>query len=131
MDTTSTHAALVVVPSPGQIQIERIPTKRPQSFEILVSPLYVGIDWADQHHDVVVIDEQGKQLDKKRTVHSAEGLEDLVRFLKSIGDVHQHADHRACIIETNSTSGILGAVEVEERERGAAKRHGRALCQTP
>jgi 2-epi-valiolone-7-phosphate 1-reductase len=47
MDTTSTHAALAVVPSSGQIQIERIPTKRPQSLEILVSPLYVGICGSD------------------------------------------------------------------------------------
>ena len=62
---------------------------------------YVGIDWADQHHDVVVIDEHGKQVDKKRVEHSAEGLADLVEFLKGIGDVRQHADHVACIIETN------------------------------
>lgn len=37
MQTVSTHAALVV-PAPGQMLIERVPTKRPQVGEILVSP---------------------------------------------------------------------------------------------
>ena len=46
---------------------------------------YVGIDWADQHHDVVVIDEHGKQLAKKRVAHSAEGLEELVNSSKGLG----------------------------------------------
>lgn len=66
---------------------------------------FVGIDWADQHHDVVIIDEQGKQLDKKRVAHSAEGMTELLTFLRSIGDVPVHPDHVACIIETNK--GLL------------------------
>jgi transposase len=72
---------------------------------------YVGIDWADQHHDVAVIDEHGKQLDKKRVAHSAEGLADLVTIVKSIGDVSQHADHVACIIETNKGLLITALLE--------------------
>jgi hypothetical protein len=39
-------------------------------------------------------------------VHSTEGLEDLMRFLKSIGNVRQHADHVACIIETNTSVSL-------------------------
>lgn len=46
MQTVSTHAALVV-PAPGQILIESVPTKRPRSGEILVSPLRVGICGSD------------------------------------------------------------------------------------
>lgn len=72
---------------------------------------YVGIDWADQHHDVVVIDEHGKQVDKKRAAQSAEGLADLVEFLKGIGDVRQHADQVACIIETNKGLLITALLE--------------------
>ena len=72
---------------------------------------YVGIDWADQHHDVVVIDEHGKQLDKKRVAQSAEGLAELVDFLKGIGDVRQHADQVACIIETNKGLLITALLE--------------------
>jgi len=44
--TSTTHAALTV-PSPGQIRVERVPTKGPESGEILVSPLYVGICGTD------------------------------------------------------------------------------------
>ena len=72
---------------------------------------FVGIDWADQHHDVVVIDEHGKQLDKKRVAHSAEGLTELVEFLQRIGDVRQHADHVACILETNKGLLITALLE--------------------
>ncbi len=46
MQTESTHAALVV-PAPGQILLEHVPTKRPQAGEILVAPLYVGICGSD------------------------------------------------------------------------------------
>ncbi len=46
MQTTSTHAALVV-PEPGQMRIEWVPTKRPQAGEILVSPLLAGICGSD------------------------------------------------------------------------------------
>ena len=72
---------------------------------------YVGIDWADQHHDVAVIDEHGKQLDKKRVAQSAEGLGELVEFLKGIGDIRQHTDHVACIIETNKGLLITALLE--------------------
>ncbi|HEY7349542.1 MAG TPA: alcohol dehydrogenase catalytic domain-containing protein [Ktedonobacterales bacterium] len=46
MQTVSTHAALVVS-APGQIGIERVPTPRPRSGEILIAPLYVGICGSD------------------------------------------------------------------------------------
>ncbi|MCA1597859.1 MAG: IS110 family transposase [Chloroflexi bacterium] len=62
---------------------------------------YAGIDWADQHHDAVVIDAGGKRVATTRVAHSAEGLGTLVTFLKGIGDVTDHPDHLACIIETN------------------------------
>jgi len=72
---------------------------------------YVGIDWADQHHDAAIIDEQGKQVGKKRVAHSAEGMEDLVEFLKGIGDVATHPDQMACIIETNKGLLITALLE--------------------
>jgi len=62
---------------------------------------YAGIDWADQHHDAVVIDAGGKRVATTRVAHSAEGLGTLVTFLKGIGDVTDHPDHLACILETN------------------------------
>jgi transposase len=72
---------------------------------------YVGVDWADQHHDVVVIDEQGKYCGVKRVAHTAEGLDELVAFLKAIGDVAEHPNHLACIIETNKGLLITALLE--------------------
>jgi transposase len=74
---------------------------------------YAGIDWADQHHDVVVIDEQGKQRGVKRVAHTAAGLDELVAFLKAVGDgdVAAHPDHLACIIETNKGLLITALLE--------------------
>ena len=66
---------------------------------------YAGIDWADQHHDAVVVDEQGKQVSKKRVAHSAAGLAELIDYLKGVGDVTDHPEHLACILET--TTGLL------------------------
>ena len=57
---------------------------------------YAGIDWADQHHDAVVIDEAGQRVAALRVAHTAEGLADLTTFLKGIGDVAEHPDHLAC-----------------------------------
>ena len=39
--------------------------------------IFVGHDWAEDHHDVVVVDEDGKRLHATRV---AEGVEGLARF---------------------------------------------------
>jgi transposase len=62
---------------------------------------YAGIDWADQHHDAVVIDAEGKRVATTRVAHSAEGLAALAAFLRGIGDVAAQPEHLACIVETN------------------------------
>ena len=72
---------------------------------------YAGIDWADQHHDAVVIDEGGKRVGALRVAHTAEGLGTLVAFLQGLGDVAAHPDHLACIVETNR--GLLIAALLE------------------
>ena len=66
---------------------------------------YAGIDWANDHHDVVVLDEAGKRLGKCRVSHTAEGLTQLSTFLKGVGDIAEHPEHLACIIETKQ--GLL------------------------
>jgi transposase len=72
---------------------------------------YVGIDWADQHHDVAIIDEHGKHVGKKRVAHTAEGMEELLAFLKGMGEVATHPDQVACIIETNKGLLITALLE--------------------
>jgi transposase len=66
---------------------------------------YAGIDWADEHHDAVVIDEAGKRVLSLRVAHSAEGLAQLHAGLGGIGDVGEQPEHLACIVETSQ--GLL------------------------
>src|SRR5258708_22412984 len=43
---------------------------------------YAGIDWVDDHHDAVVIDEQGQRVASCRVAHTPDGLAQLVTFLQ-------------------------------------------------
>jgi hypothetical protein len=43
--------------------------------------LYAGIDWADDHHDLVVIDDAGRTLGSLRVSHDPAGLTQLHEFL--------------------------------------------------
>jgi len=59
---------------------------------------YVGLDWADTHHDVDVLDEAGKRVGARRFAHSHEGLNELKAFLLGIA---ASPENLACIVETN------------------------------
>src|SRR5215470_9663113 len=59
---------------------------------------YVGLDWADTHHDVEVLDEAGKRMGARRFAHSHQGLNELRQFVLS---VVTSPDQLACIVETN------------------------------
>ena len=59
---------------------------------------YVGLDWADTHHDVEVLDEAGKRVGARRFAHSHEGLNALKQFVLSIA---AQPENLACIVETN------------------------------
>jgi transposase len=59
---------------------------------------YVGLDWADTHHDVEVLDEAGKRVGVRRFAHSHEGLHELKAFLLGIAASPENLD---CIVETN------------------------------
>jgi hypothetical protein len=45
---------------------------------------YAGIDGADDHHDAVVIDEQGHRVASCRVSHTPEGLAQLVTCVQGI-----------------------------------------------
>lgn len=66
---------------------------------------FAGIDWADQHHDVVVLDAAGTRVGQLRVPHSAAGVGQLIAWLRQIGDVSTCPEHLACLIET--THGVL------------------------
>lgn len=65
---------------------------------------YVGIDWADQHHDALVIDETGHQVASIRIDHNPQGFAKLTTFLQQLTG-SESKEHMACIIET--THGLL------------------------
>lgn len=73
---------------------------------------YVGIDWSDTHHDVLAIDDAGRQVNTPmRVVHSPEGLEKLHVFLESISG-STGKENLACIVETSH--GLLIAFLLEQ-----------------
>src|SRR5258708_1978534 len=59
---------------------------------------YVGLDWADTHHDLVVLDEAGRRAGSRHVAHSQEGLEELKQFLLTITP---DLEELACIVETS------------------------------
>jgi len=65
---------------------------------------FCGIDWANDHHDALSIDEQGRQLGSIRVAHTPEGLNRLDAYLENLVGELGH-EQVACIIET--THGLL------------------------
>ena len=65
---------------------------------------YAGIDWANDHHDILVIDEKGRQVGMLRVDHNPQGMTKLNTFLEQIVGA-ESKDQMACIIET--THGLL------------------------
>jgi hypothetical protein len=68
--------------------------------------LYAGIDWADDHHNLVVIDDAGLTTGSLRVSHTSTGLTQLHEFLAKFapeqaemacialhhsGSAHQHS----------------------------------------
>jgi transposase len=71
---------------------------------------FAGIDWADTHHDVLVIDDTSRQVGSCHVTHTVEGLRQLQDFLLSISGP-ERKEEMACIIET--THGLLIAALLE------------------
>jgi len=65
---------------------------------------YIGVDWADQKHDAVAIDDGGHQLGSIRVAHTPDGLTRLENWLSSLPG-KPSKEQTACIIET--THGLL------------------------
>ena len=60
--------------------------------------IYVGIDWAEAHHDICVLDEGGTVLAKRRI---AEGLEGVGQLHALLADHAREPDHVVVGIETD------------------------------
>jgi transposase len=48
--------------------------------------LFCGIDWAEAHHDVAIIDENGQMVAKKRVTDDPARLAQLIEVLAAVGD---------------------------------------------
>jgi transposase len=66
--------------------------------------ILVGIDWAEDHHDVAVMDEQGKVLARERV---AEGIKGVGRLHALIGDYTDDPEQVAVGIQTDR--GLMAA----------------------
>src|SRR5438132_2960217 len=71
---------------------------------------YAGIDWANDHHDALVIDEHGHKIGSLRVSHTKAGLGKLNTFLEQLSATASK-EQMACIIET--THGLLIAFLLE------------------
>lgn len=72
---------------------------------------FCGIDWANDHHDAVSIDEHGQQVGSMRVAHTPEGLSHLDAYLEQVAGP-AGKEQIACIIET--THGLLIAHLLEQ-----------------
>jgi transposase len=48
--------------------------------------VFCGIDWAEGHHDIALIDEHGSLIGKRRIVESLDGLTEFTAMLAAAGD---------------------------------------------
>lgn len=51
--------------------------------------VYCGIDWAEAHHDIALVDDTGRQLARRRIPDTAAGLTELLTLLAEHGDCEQ------------------------------------------
>jgi hypothetical protein len=58
---------------------------------------FTGIDWADTHHDIVILEESGQKLTSFRVPHTPEGLAELTSRLEAVCGPGNKAA-MACII---------------------------------
>jgi hypothetical protein len=52
--------------------------------------VYCGIDWAEKHHDVALVDANGRLVAKRRIKESVEGFAELTAMLAEAGDTAQN-----------------------------------------
>jgi transposase len=72
---------------------------------------FTGIDWADTHHDSVILDQEGHLVGKPfRVDHTPKGLDALIERLKLVLGQHP-PEAMACILETRQGLLITALLE--------------------
>ena len=52
--------------------------------------VFCGIDWAEKHHDVAIVDDRGQLVAKRRIGDNAAGLRSLLEMLAEHGDAAEN-----------------------------------------
>ena len=65
--------------------------------------LYVGVDWAEDHHDVCVMDSEGRVLGTRRVIDSVKGVGELHALVAQHADV----DDEEVIVGIEIDRGLL------------------------
>jgi len=76
---------------------------------------FAGIDWADKHHDGVVLDAMGQRLSTRRYPHSAEGLASLTIDWRGLGASPEEV---VCVVEMRQGLLIVALLIVALLEAG-------------
>jgi transposase len=75
---------------------------------------YAGIDWADDHHDLVILDDAGEIVRSLRVTHTATGIHDLIALLRTTvtrPDQTVAWEQVVCVIETSHGLLITALLE--------------------
>jgi transposase len=67
--------------------------------------VFCGIDWAELHHDIALVDRDGQLIAKRRIKDSAEGFTELLAMLAEAGDT----DHAPIPVAIETPRGLLVA----------------------
>jgi transposase len=67
--------------------------------------LWCGIDWSEKHHDIAVVDDDGRLVAKQRIVESAAGFRELLELLA----VHGRSSDEPLPIAIETAKGLLPA----------------------
>lgn len=70
--------------------------------------LFCGIDWADAHHDVALVNEEGALVASARITNDLDGLSRLLELLADAGE--RPTELVRVAIATSKTSTFRGAV---------------------
>jgi Transposase len=85
-------------------------------------PMYCGIDWVEDHHDVAIVDETGAAVSRRRITDDADGFKLLLEILVQHGD--SAAEPTPVAIET--PPGLKG--DASERSTGCVPSPARSRC---
>jgi len=76
--------------------------------------LYCGIDWATAHHDVAVVDADGRVVTRRRVGNDAAGFAQLLTLLAEAGDTPEHpipvgieTDHGLWVAALRATGRVI------------------------